>query len=439
MPRKRLSAKIQPNNYLTLSSNLSMPFLSLLDDRAKPKGSRDPLGFELIWTHYGRRVIGNLTTITGSLTNFAVALLGFKWANDLHAHLPEADQQARIRDTFLQYEQLAAYLRYQSGDTQIMGITRVQQRMEDNRSHVGFGVGSDAQILSDQASYGLWGLYSSAMRDTGLVQGDNRTPVQTGLAIAERIEAKLDQSHFIKIFSSVKPVAIETLAPMASTFKKAINTKGAREKLLHSLMEGARHKQLQQELWLLTQEMAREGCTVTGVPDFIIQIKDRCGVSELRNRLVEIERVERLLVAANNIFNYCRRKDGATVADLVSHLENKYSYGHLSEALSFDGLRNVLGIQRVNLLQRLLHALRNHNHREAVMALLELNRVVMELRGGCPWVELENGSTLRVKVPSETATLLKQGEMESKWDYDYFIASYINIASQGLGLSWKTR
>ena len=416
-----------------------MPFLSLLDDRAKPKGSRDPLGFELIWTHYGRQVIGNLTTITGSLTNFAVALLGFKWANDLHAHVPEAEQQAMIRDTFLRYEQLAAYLRYLSGDRQIMGITRVQQRMEDNRSHIGLGVGSDAQILSDQASYGLWGLYSSAMRDTGLVQGDNRMPTQTGLAIAEKIEAKLEQSHFIDILSSEKPIAIETLVPLASTFKRAINTKVALVKLLHSLMGGSRHKQLQQELWYLTQGMAEEGSTVTGIPDFISQIKVRCGGSKLMDRLAEIEKVERVLVAANNIFNYCRRKDGTMLADLVSNLEKRYSYEHLLEAFSFDYLRDVLGVQRVDLLQRLLHALRSHNHREAMMALFELNKVVMELRGGCPWVELEKGSTLRVRVPSETATLLEQDELESKWDYDYFIASYINIASQGLGLSWNTR
>ena len=237
----------------------------------------------------------------------------------------------------------------------------------------------------------------------------------------------------------MKPVAIETLVPLASTFIRAINTKAAREKLLHSLMGGSRHKQLQQELWLLTQGMAEEGSIVTGIPDFITKIKVRCGGSKLMHRLAEIERVERLLVAANNIFNYCRRKDGATVADLVSHLEQRYSYGHLSEAISFDSLRDVLGVQRVDLLRRLLHALRSHNHREAVVVLLDLNRVVMELRGGCPWVEIENGSTLRVKVPSETATLLEQDEMESMWDYDYFIASYINIASQGLGLSWKTR
>lgn len=54
-----------------------MAFLSLMDDRAKPKGSRDPLGFELVWSYFVRKVIGNQTTITSSMDNFAVALLGF--------------------------------------------------------------------------------------------------------------------------------------------------------------------------------------------------------------------------------------------------------------------------------------------------------------------------------------------------------------------------
>jgi hypothetical protein len=60
-----------------------MAFLSLIDERVKPKGSRDPLGFELVWSYFGRKVIGNLTTITSSMDNFAVALLGFYWANQL--------------------------------------------------------------------------------------------------------------------------------------------------------------------------------------------------------------------------------------------------------------------------------------------------------------------------------------------------------------------
>ncbi len=89
-----------------------MPFLSLLDDRAKPKGSRDPLGFELVWSHFGRKVVGNLTTITGSIENFTVALLGFYWAHQLHENANIDNRERLIRETFLRYEQVAAYLRY---------------------------------------------------------------------------------------------------------------------------------------------------------------------------------------------------------------------------------------------------------------------------------------------------------------------------------------
>ena len=107
-----------------------MAFLSLLDDRAKPKGSRDPLGFELVWSHFGRKVIGNLTTITSSMDNFAVALLGFYWANEFVEVEPERSlQHKRIRETFLRYEQLAGYIRHYGGGTDIMGITRINREL----------------------------------------------------------------------------------------------------------------------------------------------------------------------------------------------------------------------------------------------------------------------------------------------------------------------
>ena len=50
---------------------------SLQDLRELPKGSRDPLGFEMIWTRYGRRIVKNLTTNTFSIEEFLTALYGF--------------------------------------------------------------------------------------------------------------------------------------------------------------------------------------------------------------------------------------------------------------------------------------------------------------------------------------------------------------------------
>ena len=43
------------------------PFFTAIDPDARIKGSRDPLGFETIWTAFGREIIGNLTTVTRSV------------------------------------------------------------------------------------------------------------------------------------------------------------------------------------------------------------------------------------------------------------------------------------------------------------------------------------------------------------------------------------
>ena len=40
-----------------------MAFLSLFDDREEPKGSRDPVGFEMIWFWFGRKIIGNTSFV----------------------------------------------------------------------------------------------------------------------------------------------------------------------------------------------------------------------------------------------------------------------------------------------------------------------------------------------------------------------------------------
>ena len=108
-----------------------MAFISLLDDRARPKGSRDPLGFELIWTYFGRKVVGNLTTITSSLENFTVALLGFHWANELVEQADTQTRQDSVQKYFLRYEQLAAYMRFYCGSGSIMGKNRVLRRIAD--------------------------------------------------------------------------------------------------------------------------------------------------------------------------------------------------------------------------------------------------------------------------------------------------------------------
>jgi len=277
-----------------------LAFLSLLDDRAKPKGSRDPLGFELVWTHYGRQVIGNLTTVTSSLDNFAVALLGFKWANELCEHLPDGERQAKLRETFLRFEQLTGYLRYLANDEKLMGITRIAKRMKDSSTSVSLGMHADQTILSDQASYGMWSLYSSAMRDTGLVYGEERSLTQLGEQIAERMEPMLDKPVLIDLLRKSGDLETSELEKHAKPFLAVIQNKSTQSSLVGLLMGGKEQNLVQQELWRLTREMRISGELSYGVADFIHNIGNKTKNSQLKSRLIEIEQIERLLVAINN-------------------------------------------------------------------------------------------------------------------------------------------
>src|SRR5262245_52467419 len=147
---------------------LGVPFLTDLDSRAAVKGSRDPLGIQQIWTRLGRRVIGNLTTVSNSLRDFTTLLLGYYFAERLADELGTDSELA----TLLNWERLAAYARVTaSKDLAFRGTERVQKNLaegprvtiSDERSH---------QNLGDQKTYGLWGLYTMPARASGLVDGD---------------------------------------------------------------------------------------------------------------------------------------------------------------------------------------------------------------------------------------------------------------------------
>ena len=370
-------------------------------------------------------MIGNLTTVTSSLNNFAVALLGFKWANELCAHLPAGERQSQIRETFLRYEQLTGYLRYMSGNTALMGITRVAKRIQDPSFSISLGLHADEMILIDQASYGMWGLYSSAMRDTGLVRGGERSLTPLGDQLALAIEAKLDKHALLDLTRKGGDLHHDVLQKHAKRFLRAIQNRSIQSNLVEALMGGSEANLIQQELWQLTRSLREKDKLKVAVPEFIDTIKNKTRNPQLKARLIEIEQIERLLVAANNLFHYCRRKDGEKRKDILTALAGiNYNYAHLAESQSLSNLPHAQTLEGIRV------SLIRGNNRQALIHIFELNKRVMEQRGGAPWVELEPNQKLRVRVPSETSELLTQKQLITSWNYEYFFTSYLSIAHQ---------
>ena len=402
-----------------------------MDDRAKPKGSRDPLGFELVWTYFGRKVIGNLTTITSSIDNFAVALLGYYFANDLVPKIDhEIEQHRQIRELFLRYEQLAGYVRYYGNADSIMGINRVKQRLNDPSYKLTLGQSANQLILSDQASYGLWGLYSSASRESGLVEGDNRVVSKAGLSIVKVIQDQLGDGvdQFRSLICSDGVLDRTNLESMAEQFMSAIQHDEVRNRLLNVLLAGHDPYGVQNELWRITKDIHLDYSELPEDTDkFIGLVLDYNPRSDLKQYLEDIRQVERLLVACNNLFHFCRRKDGERLAEIQEALANHYTYSHLPGSLPKGQF------PRKNLVELILEAFKTNDVLRAIKELINLNKDVMQQRSGAPWVEVESGDKLRVKIKSETADLATQEDIENRWDYDYFLGSYLRIARIHLG------
>lgn len=161
-------------------------FLTDIDPKATVKGSRDPLGYQPIWTRFGREIVGNLTQTTRTVRGFTTLLLGLYFADD-RIHAGAARNEDRL-ELFLKFEQLAAYSRvaYAPEGSAPLGVNRVRKRLSEGKG-VPISAARSAQILSSQKSYGLWGLYSVAARASGLVDRHEQRPTLQGREHVDKV------------------------------------------------------------------------------------------------------------------------------------------------------------------------------------------------------------------------------------------------------------
>lgn len=369
------------------------------------------------------------------MDNFAVALLGFYWVDQLVAEASDAgERHKQIRETFLRYEQLTGYVRCFGDAPDIMGITRIKARIRDDSCKISLGLSSDQQILSDQASYGLWGLYSSAARDTGLVEGNDRKITVNGQSIVQLIIAQLDvddaADKLLKMLCSGDSLDRDQIKSVSEVFMNAVRHRSVREPLLHALMSGndPSSVSVQSELWKITQGLSQsDRPSPEDIDGFVQKVLSKSPSADLRQHLNDIIETERLLVATNNIFNYCRRKDGGSLSEILSTLDARYVYAHLPAALPGGNF------PRRQALANILSAFQQKDTSRLIKEIFSLNKEVMMDRSGAPWVEVEGGKTLRVKVKSEKAELAGQQEIEQRWDYEYFLGSFLRIARNHFG------
>lgn len=433
-------------------------FLTAIDPNRAVKGSRDPLGFQTLWTHYGRQVVSNLTTVTTSIPSFTTLLLGLHYA----AQLIDGEDCAQddLIPIFLRFEQIAAYSRYARGrdngiDLEIRGIDRVSRRMDD-RQKARISTDREHMILSDQKTYGIWGLYTVAAKTSGLIEanGFRLTPAAEKF-VSEHIlvPKKGFTSNINRAILSFLVANGKEFRPFDSDSSVAAALANAHEpKYSNSelgfftthLLHGGTDKrgEIQERFWQLLFSLNTSLRTrISWGNDFSMpelkQLIDMAGAKndeQLAERLVHVQRLEELLVPLEAIFNFMMTQDGQTTGSISRQVSKEWKTGlkHINDKAlkkQFSVLAGDFTLTTKERLSNLALSLRNGEFENVLRELLVQNKEVMERRGSAPWIEIKN-EVLNVKFRERGSDLPAKSDVAETWKNNYFLGSLKSIGGK---------
>ncbi len=427
-----------------------MYFLTEVDtDRLDIRGSRDPLGFVPLWGEVGRKVVGNLTTASNTFRGFTTLLLGLYLAEQV---APGGRDREKDRlAAFLRFEQLAGYVRWKvNSDGNFRGVTAVKKRLEPG-TPVRISADSAGQILSNQRTYGLWGLYMLPSRDSGLVTKGESSLTDEAREFVEKQYRPRIESHSSRHWARLKEIVSKSAVdvdPMAKDKKlfealgEVLRTKptAAEHAFYHEHLINGGPASAQLDAWQRPFAAALEKTLVRDDPmslDGLALVAEKIEIDELRTHLHRIADLERFLVPSANLFGFLQTRPGKSVASVATEVKSKWGSGLKFIAASrLDALTPYFksAFSTIEAVERLLHcarALRDGDYRDAIEDVISHNGYVMGTRDGVqPWIKIEDGK-LDVRYAGETEQeLLEASTLQSAWRNTYYIDPLKTVLDQ---------
>lgn len=388
----------------------STPFLSAVDEaRLNIRGSRDPLGLVPLWGHLGRSVVGNLTTATTSVRGFTAMMLGYYFADELDPKGREgSDSRLKV---FLKFEQLSAYARWHvNEDGDLRGITEVKRRLEE-LTEIPIASDSSGQILANQKTYGLWGLYTMPSRASDLIEKNELTLTPLAREFIEK--------NSLRTLEREMPDASKRIRDILAKDRSTIVPDGADAKLLRAIAavldpkfpatERAFYREYLvlgrggscrwQEIFAVMVEEylpRNEGFCLKHLGEMIKQAQ-RQGHPELAHHLERIRAMEALLVPLAMLFSHAQARDGAPLTDVVKDVSHAWGKGLAKvDPTAIEDLVSIVDEVYADpstsrRFVDLAEYLRSGDYANAILLALQHNEFVMRTRGGAePWVVLRN-------------------------------------------------
>jgi hypothetical protein len=419
-----------------------MPFLTKLDPNAQIKGSRDPLGLQGIWTVLGRRIVTNLTTVSTSVSDFATTMLGYAFVEQLENEAPAVE-------IFLRWEQWAAYSRIHCHPKSfVRGIERVRSRLEDD-SKVTISAAQQHQILSNQKTYGLWGLYSMPSRECGLIEPRNprltdearafvereywpRLQSTAGLRAKKLAEALSRKNYIINLGGEHKQLTL-AIANLLATPPNRQLTSGERAFFTDHLLY--RNPLQKHAVETMPAEIAHGGTSLAPASVLSWSRRAERKDEDISIRLKHVLVAESVLAPVSRLFSHLLGCDGRSIKNIVVDLEKNWGQAFSRLDLdTFEDLRGAIGEaagkrQDSDIKWRdVAHAMYQADYQTLIRLLCEVNSSVMDHRGGSRWISIENGK-IKVHAYEAPRPLPSAEELDKLWEHSYFLDSLATVAA----------
>jgi len=383
-----------------------MFFITEPDINFRIKGSRDPLGFQPIWQKLGRKVIKDLSTVSGNIRDFQ--LMSFAW------YFWEDRPDINFMTFFYKFEQACAYTRELYFEkSSYNGKDFVSKRRNDLSFRL--STNNADTILSNQKTYGVFGKYNRPFTEMRIKYQDDFISV-----MESAIDTKSDSKKLLAlvdklITEDVVIITKEELQPIADLLAElSYEEKQFYERLI---LETPTHK-CQNELYHLFKKNPELRENTFQLYPFIESVLKHDISLELKACLIEIKNTESVLYSYANLFR---------------HLQSRpvWQLGEISEEEIFNYFPKkqdyVFGKSAVLTLNEELESLAEDKSKIALAA-VNRNEMVSKRRNNSTWIKEEKGKLVRYYADGgrEISTL----DFKNAYENNYFIPTYISLFNQ---------
>ena len=381
-------------------------YFSAIDPNYRVKGSRDPLGFQVLWANAGHKAVAYLSTVSVNLQDFMILSYGhyFYEMFDFQEKLP-------FLAFFLKFEQACAYTRYYvNGVHSFNGTTHVATKQNDTTFSISLK-NSDA-LMSNQRAYGIMGKYIRPFTDMKIKKREEFNSVmenamrKTDLSVLATIIKKLQQEQVNLTKNDLKPLGrlLKKITPDEKEFYR---------KYILQVPDSDHPQNNLYKLLLRNKQLVKSyEFKLHSAIDHLV--KDSMITDELRNALINIQNTDRVLYPVNSWLTRLLNNSHWTFDEIR---EDKLLNMH------FEPLAHIFEEEDLQEMNQWLSL----PAEEKVEKIVERNKMIQENRGNRAWIIPENGYRV---VYGESEYRIENIDPQNDFAFPYFLDAYFSLFKQ---------